>query len=64
MWKLKCERCGLRYGRAAIVREPALAPGAACRRCGASLRVDDGVAPAQPDGDADRMPFAPQTRRP
>jgi hypothetical protein len=36
-----CESCGLVYSRAAIVREMALATGAACRRCGGTLKAEE-----------------------
>jgi hypothetical protein len=36
-----CERCGLVYSRAAIVRQMALATGVACRRCGGTLKAEE-----------------------
>jgi hypothetical protein len=39
--RLRCERCGLIYSRAAIAREMALATGVVCRRCGGTLEAED-----------------------
>jgi hypothetical protein len=39
--RLRCERCGLVYSRAAIAREMVLVTGVACRRCGGTLQADD-----------------------
>ena len=41
MSRLMCERCGLIYSRAAIVRQMALATGVACRRCGGTLKAEE-----------------------
>jgi hypothetical protein len=38
--RLRCERCGLTYSRAAIARQMALATGVACRRCGGTLEAE------------------------
>jgi hypothetical protein len=43
--RLQCERCGLVYQRAAIVREIQLITGCSCRRCGGALHAQE--APSQ-----------------
>jgi serine/threonine-protein kinase RsbW len=65
---LSCARCGMRYGGAAIVRQPALVWGASCRRCGGTLerhrpesraeRADSVVAVRSAVGETGRVPFA------
>ena len=44
MAPLACGRCGVRYGRAAVAREPTLMAGAICRRCGGTLQPHDAEA--------------------
>jgi len=39
--RLQCERCGLVYERAAIVREMQLVTGCPCRRCGGTLHTQE-----------------------
>jgi hypothetical protein len=38
--RLMCESCGLVYSQAAIAREMVLTTGAACRRCGGTLKAE------------------------
>jgi hypothetical protein len=68
MPQLSCQRCGVRYGEAAIVRQPTLASGAPCRRCGGTLEPHDAdssgnrgdavVAVGSALSEADAVPFA------
>jgi predicted nucleic acid-binding Zn-ribbon protein len=63
--RLQCDRCGLVYERAAIVREIQLVTGCPCRRCGGTLYAQEtpGSAAAPRAGEtAATRPLPPERR--